>query len=214
MKKILIILISGLVLFGCDTKKGEVINLEENISVFEEITGKEVHIKREEIPMKRNVVSRIIITKASDVPKDMKKTTKKAENKVQARKKAQAQKLQQEKQKQRQQQQTNVKPVSYNKSELQNYAHDLVISYGWSEYDYQCLVNLWNRESGWSPNAVNKSSGACGIPQSLPCNKMASEGADYRTNGKTQIRWGLKYIKNRYGSPSQAWAHSQQKGWY
>lgn len=104
--------------------------------------------------------------------------------------------------------------VSYNKSELQQYAHDLVIQYGWSEYDFECLVNLWNRESGWSPNAVNKKSGACGIPQSLPCNKMASHGSDYRTNGKTQIRWGLDYIKNRYGSPSNAWAHSQQKGWY
>ena len=43
---------------------------------------------------------------------------------------------------------------------------------------------------------------------------MASEGADYYTNGKTQIRWGLKYIKNRYGSPSKAWSHSQSKGWY
>lgn len=104
--------------------------------------------------------------------------------------------------------------VSYNKSDLQQYAHDLVISYGWSEYDYECLIKLWNRESGWNPNAVNKKSGACGIPQSLPCNKMASEGSDYRTNGKTQIRWGLKYIKNRYGSPSKAWEHSQQKGWY
>lgn len=104
--------------------------------------------------------------------------------------------------------------VSYNKSELQQYAYDLVISYGWTENDYECLVKLWNRESGWRPNAVNKSSGACGIPQALPCKKMASEGSDYQTNGKTQIRWGLKYIKNRYGSPSKAWAHSQQTGWY
>ena len=113
-------------------------------------------------------------------------------------------------------QQTQVKQtnVAYNKSELQSYAHSLVISYGWSEYDFECLVNLWNRESGWSPNAVNKRSGACGIPQSLPCNKMASHGSDYRTNGKTQIRWGLDYIKNRYGSPANAWAHSQQTGWY
>ena len=53
-----------------------------------------------------------------------------------------------------------------------------------------------------------------GIPQSLPASKMASEGSDYYTNGKTQIRWGLKYIKGRYGSPSKAWVHSQQKGWY
>ena len=97
----------------------------------------------------------------------------------------------------------------------QGYAHNLVINtYGWSEYDYECLVKLWNRESGWNPNAHNKRSGAHGIPQSLPAKKMASEGADYYTNGYTQIRWGLKYIKGRYGSPSAAWAHSQRTGWY
>ena len=97
----------------------------------------------------------------------------------------------------------------------QNYAHDLVIgTYGWSEYDFQCLVKLWNRESGWNPNAHNKSSGAHGIPQSLPASKMRSEGIDYYTNGYTQIRWGLKYIKGRYGSPSNAWQHSQKHHWY
>lgn len=101
------------------------------------------------------------------------------------------------------------------KAEYQAYAKDLCIStYGWSQYDFECLVKLWERESNWNPNAHNKSSGAHGIPQSLPASKMASEGADYYTNGKTQIRWGLKYIKNRYGSPSKAWQHSQNKGWY
>jgi len=109
---------------------------------------------------------------------------------------------------------TTTKKVSYNKDSLKSYAHDLVISYGWTEYDFECLVKLWNRESGWNPNAVNKKSGACGIPQSLPCKKMASEGSDYKTNGKTQIRWGLKYIKSRYKTPAKAWEHSQRKGWY
>lgn len=105
--------------------------------------------------------------------------------------------------------------VTYSLNEYQAYAKDLCINtYGWTENDFQCLVKLWNRESGWNPNAHNKSSGAHGIPQSLPASKMASEGADYYTNGKTQIRWGLKYIKGRYGSPSAAWAHSQSKGWY
>lgn len=101
------------------------------------------------------------------------------------------------------------------KAEYQAYAKDLCLNtYGWSNYDFECLVKLWERESNWNPNAHNKSSGAHGIPQSLPASKMASEGADYYTNGKTQIRWGLKYIKNRYGSPSKAWQHSQNKGWY
>lgn len=101
------------------------------------------------------------------------------------------------------------------KDDYKNYAYDLVINqYLWSESDYDCLVKLWNRESGWNPNSHNKSSGAHGIPQSLPASKMSSEGDDYYTNGYTQIRWGLKYIKQRYGTPTKAWAHSQKTGWY
>lgn len=100
-------------------------------------------------------------------------------------------------------------------SELQEYAHNLCINqYGWTEADFTCLVKLWNRESNWNPNAHNSSSGAHGIPQSLPANKMASEGDDYYTNGETQIRWGLKYISNRYGNPTNAWAHSESHNWY
>ena len=110
---------------------------------------------------------------------------------------------------------TSVRAATGTKAEYQAYAKNLCINtYGWTENDFNCLVKLWERESNWNPNAHNKSSGAHGIPQSLPASKMASEGDDYYTNGKTQIRWGLKYIKNRYGTPSNAWAHSQQKGWY
>lgn len=103
--------------------------------------------------------------------------------------------------------------VTYNKNDVYNYAYSLVKSYGWSDYDWECLVKLWNRESSWNPNAVNKTSGACGIPQANPCSK-ASKGTDYRTNWRTQVHWGLNYIKKRYGSPSEAWSHSQRIGWY
>ena len=110
---------------------------------------------------------------------------------------------------------TSVRAATGTKAEYQAYAKNLCINtYGWTENDFNCLVKLWERESNWNPNAHNKSSGAHGIPQSLPASKMASEGDDYYTNGKIQIRWGLKYIKNRYGTPANAWAHSQQKGWY
>ena len=105
--------------------------------------------------------------------------------------------------------------VTGTKAEYQAYAHDLVLNkYLWSEADYQALVKLWERKSNWNANAHNKSSGAHGIPQSLPASKMSSEGSDYYTNGYTQIRWGLKYIKERYGSPSSAWQHFQNKNWY
>ena len=105
--------------------------------------------------------------------------------------------------------------VTRTKADYQAYAYDLVLNkYLWSESDYQALVNLWERESNWNANAHNKTSGAHGIPQSLPASKMSSEGSDYYTNGYTQIRWGLKYIKERYGSPSAAWQHFQNKNWY
>lgn len=86
--------------------------------------------------------------------------------------------------------------------------------YGWGDDEYQALLKLWNKESGWNYKAENKSSGAYGIPQSLPGNKMVTMGVDWRTNYQTQINWGLKYIKGRYGTPSRAWAHSQQTNWY
>ena len=105
--------------------------------------------------------------------------------------------------------------ITGTKADYQAYAYDLVLNkYLWSESDYKALVNLWTRESNWNANAHNKSSGAHGIPQSLPASKMSSEGSDYYTNGYTQIRWGLKYIKERYGSPSKAWKHFQNKNWY
>lgn len=144
-----------------------------------------------------------------------KQAYEKAKAEAEAKRKAEAEAKRKAEEQARKEKSTTNYSSSSSVSALQSYAHDLVINnYGWSEYDFECLVKLWNRESGWNPNAHNKSSGAHGIPQSLPASKMASEGSDYYTNGETQIRWGLKYIKNRYGSPSNAWAHSQQKGWY
>ena len=52
------------------------------------------------------------------------------------------------------------------------------------------------------------------IHEERPGSKMASAGSDWRTNTRTQIRWGISYIKSRYGTPCGAWNHSQQKGWY
>ena len=98
--------------------------------------------------------------------------------------------------------------------DAQAYAKQRCADYGWSETDFNCLVKLWNRESKWNVSAYNRSSGAYGIPQALPASKMASAGSDYKTNYKTQINWGLSYIKSRYGSPTSAWNHSQQRGWY
>ena len=100
------------------------------------------------------------------------------------------------------------------KGEYQKYALSLLPDFGWDTSELEPLIYLWNRESGWNPNSHNRGSGAHGIPQALPGSKMASEGSDYYTNPEPQIRWGLKYIAGRYGSPSAAWAHFQSRGWY
>jgi hypothetical protein len=94
------------------------------------------------------------------------------------------------------------------------YAAGRVAARGWGDSENQCLVWLWTRESSWRWNAYNASSGAYGIPQSLPGSKMASAGADWRTSASTQIEWGLGYIASRYGTPCAAWAHSEDIGWY
>ncbi len=76
--------------------------------------------------------------------------------------------------------------------------------HGWGESQWRCLNLLWEGESAWKHTAENSSSGAYGIPQSLPASKMAKFGADYRTNPITQIKWGLWYIEQSYGSPCGA----------
>lgn len=86
--------------------------------------------------------------------------------------------------------------------------------YGWGDDQFECLVSLWNRESGWSVAALNASSGATGIPQALPGEKMAIAGADWATNPATQITWGLGYISSSYGTPCAAWNHSESYNWY
>jgi hypothetical protein len=93
-------------------------------------------------------------------------------------------------------------------------AYDMVRARGWGDDQFACLVALWNKESGWRVNAYNASSGAYGIPQALPGNKMATAGADWETNPATQIAWGLGYIGGRYGTPCGAWDKSQRSGWY
>ncbi|MFF8774905.1 transglycosylase SLT domain-containing protein [Kitasatospora sp. NPDC015120] len=69
-------------------------------------------------------------------------------------------------------------------------------------------------ESSWNVTAVNPSSGAYGLAQALPGSKMASHGADWKTNPTTQIRWALDYMNERYGSPNNAWAFWQTHHWY
>jgi hypothetical protein len=90
----------------------------------------------------------------------------------------------------------------------------LMLSAGFKIDQFPCLDKLFAKESGWNYKATNSSSGAFGIPQALPGDKMAKFGSDWRTNPATQIKWGLDYIENRYNTPCGAWSHSQSTGWY
>lgn len=102
----------------------------------------------------------------------------------------------------------------------QKIAQQLAISMGHGDWttgqQWSDWVALWNGESGWSEKAVNPSSQAWGIPQALPGDKMASAGADWRTNPATQIKWGIGYIADTYGSPSAAYTawKSRSPHWY
>lgn len=92
----------------------------------------------------------------------------------------------------------------------------LAAPYGWSVgAEWDALVKLWNQESGWNNKAKNPSSGAYGIPQALPESKLPSAGQESGgSDPAAQISWGLSYIKQRYGSPSAAWAHERAVNWY
>ncbi|MFJ6747020.1 transglycosylase SLT domain-containing protein [Streptomyces sp. NPDC091266] len=79
---------------------------------------------------------------------------------------------------------------------------------------FQCFSNIVDHESGWNYQASNASSGAYGLVQALPGSKMSSAGSDWQTNPATQIKWGLNYMNDRYGSPCGAWSFWQANSWY
>jgi hypothetical protein len=104
--------------------------------------------------------------------------------------------------------------VPLTNSDPRSVAHAMLLRQGYGESEWTCLDALWTRESSWSVTASNSGSGAYGIPQALPAEKMATFGADYRTNPITQISWGLWYIRASYGSPCGALSHETAYGYY
>lgn len=142
-----------------------------------------------------------------------KKAEEEAKKKADAAAKKKAEKAKKEKQIKKKTQKTKKVSGTSDKDTYKSYAYDLVINkYTWSKEDYEALVKLWTKESNWNPNAVNKKSGACNIPQALPCSKISKKYGD--NSWQSGIKWGLAYIKSRYGTPKKAWNHFQNKGWY
>jgi hypothetical protein len=90
----------------------------------------------------------------------------------------------------------------------------LTEEYGFNEAQFECLDSLWTRESHWNYKAHNYRSGAHGIAQALPAEKMSVVGTDWRTNPVTQIRWGIRYITMRYDTPCKAWSKWKSHRFY
>ncbi|QNF93559.1 hypothetical protein [Janibacter sp. YB324] len=151
-----------------------------------------------------------------------------------AKKKAEAKKAAEAKRKaaakkeaaERKRKQEKAKPVSereFTDAEIKQiqadpapYGKELAAEYGWGDDQWSCLVSLWIGESNWDYSATNSSSGAYGIPQSLPASKMATAGDDWKTNPITQMEWGMDYIKTSYGDPcgAKAFWDSNDPHWY
>jgi hypothetical protein len=93
-------------------------------------------------------------------------------------------------------------------------ARAMLPDFGFGSEQFSCLDSIYVNESGWQVHADNPTSSAYGIPQALPGSKMSTAGADWEDNPVTQIRWGLGYIKDRYGTPCNAWGFKQGHGWY
>ncbi|MBP2049268.1 pyruvate/2-oxoglutarate dehydrogenase complex dihydrolipoamide acyltransferase (E2) component [Streptomyces griseochromogenes] len=99
--------------------------------------------------------------------------------------------------------------TSYSVAQIQAMARQMVAG-----GQFQCFSNIVDHESSWNYQATNASSGAYGLFQALPAGKYASAGADWQTNPATQIKWGLNYMNERYGSPCQAWSFWSANHWY
>lgn len=72
---------------------------------------------------------------------------------------------------------------------------------GIPESDWTYVDYIIQKESGWNPSAKNRSSGACGLVQALPCSKLGSNWSD----PVVALRWGDSYAHQRYGSWYQAY---------
>jgi hypothetical protein len=91
-------------------------------------------------------------------------------------------------------------------------ARALLPEYGFGDSEFDCLDSLYESESGWRIDADNPSSSAYGIPQALT--ELHALPADYMTSAESQIRWGLGYIHDTYGTPCGAWSFKSGNGWY
>jgi resuscitation-promoting factor RpfB len=104
--------------------------------------------------------------------------------------------------------------VTGSAAQAKNLGQQMAAAVGWTGAEWTALNNIVMAESGWNVHAQNPSSGAYGIPQSLPANKLATSGSNWQNSAAVQIAWMLKYIKQTYGDPIAAWNFHLANGWY
>ncbi len=105
-----------------------------------------------------------------------------------------------------------VRSEDLSKADPRVIARALLPEYGFSDDQYSCLDSLYVSESGWRIDADNPTSSAYGIPQALT--RLHDLPQDYLTSAESQIRWGLWYIQNSYGTPCSAWTFKKAHDWY
>lgn len=72
---------------------------------------------------------------------------------------------------------------------------------------------MWGKESAWDYTAISPTDDY-GIPQRHMRHNTPKQIDAFLENPQTQIDWGLNYIKERYGSPCEAWSFWQKNRWY
>ena len=101
-----------------------------------------------------------------------------------------------------------VAPVrTFTISELKYYARCKVIEQ-WGDHEWEAFNTVVHKESSWNPNAINPSSGACGLPQALPCSKLGTK------DPIRQLDWMVDYINRRYGTPTKSLEFHLINNWY
>lgn len=108
-----------------------------------------------------------------------------------------------------------INTYAVSKKTIKNYTKTYMKKkYNWGTSQYKALDKIIIRESNWNYKAVNKYSKATGLCQALPASKMKKVGKDYLTNYKTQVKWCLLYIKQRYKNPVNAWNFWKKHHWF
>lgn len=77
---------------------------------------------------------------------------------------------------------------------------------GWRGREWRCLSTIIHLESRWNPRAANKHSSARGLFQMLKQTPNLPV--------EDQARLGVRYVKQRYGTPCKALHFHLAHGWY